>query len=132
MVGRVDSFLQLIQRAVPELYGAFEAVKPALGMEEEPEEIRTLYAHLEPSNFSHDVLSARANDLSVMPVKNVGWSDWGVSGRVPATSAHIGIQAEWAQNCGVKKHRATRKVSRSIQKGSLPPPKSWKTPEPDF
>lgn len=98
MVGRVDSFLRLIKRAVPELFAAFDAVKPSLTTEQEPEAIRTLYSKIEPSNFSHEVLSTRANDLSVMPVKNVGWSDWGDPSRVLSTLAGIGIQAEWARS----------------------------------
>jgi hypothetical protein len=42
----------------------------------------------------------RAADLSVMSVKNVGWSDWGDPNRVLSTFADIGIQAEWAQAAG--------------------------------
>ena len=97
MVGRVETFLQTIRRAVPKLYASFEAVKPTFGTELEYESVRDLYARIDPSNFSHDVLSMRANDLSVMPVKNVGWSDWGDPSRVLSTLARIGLQAEWAR-----------------------------------
>jgi mannose-1-phosphate guanylyltransferase len=98
MVGRVDSFLRMIKRAVPELFAAFDAVKPKLMTGQETEAIQTLYSKIAPSNFSHEVLSTRANDLSVIPVKNVGWSDWGDPGRVLSTLSRIGIQAEWAQS----------------------------------
>jgi mannose-1-phosphate guanylyltransferase len=97
MVGRVDAFLLMIQRAVPKLYEAFEAAIPSLRTAEERNAIRTLYSKIQPSNFSHEVLSVRAEDLSVIPVKNVGWSDWGDPNRVLSTLAGIGIQAEWAQ-----------------------------------
>ena len=97
MVGRVEAFLRTIQHAVPRLYESFEAVKPALGTDREHEAVRDLYAGIDPSNFSHDVLSMRPNDFSVMPVKNVGWSDWGNPSRVLSTLARIGLQAEWAQ-----------------------------------
>ena len=98
MIGGVDSFLRMVKRAVPELFAAFEAVRPWLTTDQEAEAIRALYSKIEPSNFSHEVLSTRANDLSVMPVKNVGWSDWGDPSRVLSTLAGIGIQAEWAQS----------------------------------
>lgn len=98
MVGRVDSFLRMIKRAVPELFAAFEVVRASLAPNQEADAIRNLYSKIQPSNFSHEVLSTRANDLSVMPVKNVGWSDWGDPSRVLATLAAIGIQAEWAQS----------------------------------
>ena len=97
MVGRVDAFLLMIQRAVPSLYEAFEAAVPSLGTAEESDAIRTLYSKIQPSNFSHEVLSVRAEDLSVMSVKDVGWSDWGDPSRVLSTFADIGIQAQWAQ-----------------------------------
>ena len=97
MVGRVDAFLQIIQRAVPKLYEAFANVIPSLGTAEELDAIRTLYSKIQPSNFSHEVLSTRVADLSVIPVKNVGWSDWGDPSRVLSTLAGIGIQTEWAQ-----------------------------------
>ncbi len=97
MVGRVDAFLLMIQRAVPKLYEAFNAAILSLGTEQERDAIRTLYSKIKPSNFSHDVLSTRVEDLSVMSVKDVGWSDWGDPSRVLSTFAAIGIQAEWAQ-----------------------------------
>jgi len=97
MVGRVETFLQAIRRAVPKLYASFEAVKPTFGTELECDCVRDLYARIDPSNFSHDVLSMRANDFSVMPVKNVGWSDWGDPSRVLSTLARMGLQAEWAR-----------------------------------
>ncbi len=97
MVGRVDAFLLAIKRAVPTLYESFEAVIPALGTDREHEAVRDLYAQVDPSNFSRDVLSTRPNDLSVMPVKNVGWSDWGNPSRVLSTLARIGLQTEWAR-----------------------------------
>lgn len=98
MVGRVDAFLLMIRRAAPKLYKAFETVIPSLGTAAEYEAIHTLYSSIQPSNFSHEVLSVRAEDLSVLPVRNVGWSDWGDPSRVLTTLAGIGIQTEWAQS----------------------------------
>ena len=98
MVGRVEAFLITIQRAVPRLYESFVAISSTLGTGEEREAVRHLYARIGPSNFSDDVLSTRANDFCVLPVKNVGWSDWGDPNRVLSTLARIGLHAEWAQN----------------------------------
>ncbi len=100
MVGRVDAFLCMIKLAVPKLFEAFEAIKLSLATDQEAEAIRTLYTQIEPSNFSREVLSTRASDLSVMPVKNVGWSDWGDPSRVLSTLAGIGIQADWGAEFG--------------------------------
>jgi mannose-1-phosphate guanylyltransferase len=100
MVGRVDAFLRMIERAVPNLYEAFAAIKGSIYTDDEDQLIGHLYANIPPSNFSHEVLAVRANDLAVLPVKDVGWSDWGEPSRVLSTLARIGIQAEWAQSAG--------------------------------
>ena len=100
MVGRVDAFLHIIHQALPGLYDAFETVREALLTDDEASAIEQLYANISPSNFSHDVLSTRANDVFVMAVRDVGWSDWGDPSRVLSTFARIGIQAEWAQTAG--------------------------------
>jgi len=98
MVGHVDAFLRMIERAVPDLYEAFAAIKESIHTDDEDQVIKHLYASIPPSNFSHEVLAVRANDLAVLPVKDVGWSDWGEPSRVLSTLARIGIRAEWAQS----------------------------------
>lgn len=96
MVGRVSTFLDLIRRAVPDLYQIFVAVKQAIGTTDEERTMRALYGHISPSNFSQEVLAMRPSDLHVLRVHEVGWSDWGEPGRVLSTLASIGVQAEWA------------------------------------
>ena len=96
MTGRADAFLRTIQRAIPEFYSSFAALRESIGTEAEGQAIRNLYSRIQPSNFSHEVLAARPNDLAVLPVRNVGWSDWGDPSRVLSTLAQIGIEAEWA------------------------------------
>lgn len=97
MVGRVSAFLRMIHRALPDLYEVFETVREVLTTDNEAAAIETLYSTISPCNFSHEVLSTRANEVFVMAVKDVGWSDWGDPSRVLSTFARIGIQAEWAQ-----------------------------------
>jgi hypothetical protein len=55
-----------------------------------------LYARIPDSNFSHEVLVKRPDDLAVMRVGDVGWSDLGDSARVLATLAQIGVRTELA------------------------------------
>ena len=96
MVGRVSAFLGMIRRSVPELYEAFAVARTALGTQGEDAEIRSLYRRIPETNFSREVLAACPNELAVLPVGNVGWSDWGDPGRVLSTLAQIGVRAEWA------------------------------------
>ena len=96
MVGSVEALLKLTRAAMPQLFAAFSAVKPAFETANEPTALAKLYAHIEDANFSHQVLAARPEDLMVMRVGDVGWSDLGEPNRVLSTLARIGVQSEFA------------------------------------
>jgi hypothetical protein len=83
----------MIRRAAPELYMSFAEMKSKLGTPEEETAIRNLYAHLPQSNFSQNVLTARAEDLAVIPVVGSKWSDLGSPHRVLSTLSEIGMTA---------------------------------------
>lgn len=88
MVGRVDALLKMTRAALPELYAALTA--------SETETLAQIYSQIEDSNFSHQVLAARPEDLMVMRVGDVGWSDLGDPNRVLSTLARIGVQSQLA------------------------------------
>lgn len=96
MVGRVSAFLGMIRRSVPDLYNAFAVAWTTLGTPDEDAAIHSLYHQLPDTNFSREILAASPGDLAVLPVGDVGWSDWGDPGRVLSTLAQIGVRAEWA------------------------------------
>ena len=90
MVGSVSAFLKMISRATSELYTKFSAVKAKLSTSFEKDAIETLYAELPDSNFSREVLTARAEDLAVIPVSGSKWSDLGSPHRVFSTLSNLG------------------------------------------
>ena len=96
MVGRVDALLKMIRVAVPEMYAAFAAITPTFETTDEHKALATLYSQIEDTNFSHQVLAVRPEDLMVMRVGDVGWSDLGEPNRVLSTLARIGVQSELA------------------------------------
>ena len=96
MVGRVDALLKMTRAALPELYAAFETVMPTFESAAEHKSVGELYTQIHDTNFSHDVLSQRPEDLMVMRVGNVGWSDLGDPNRVLSTLARIGVQSQLA------------------------------------
>lgn len=98
MVGRVDVWLQMTRAALPELHGAFNALNPTFETEAELNAVSELYSKIEDTNFSHEVLAARPQDLAVMRVGDVGWSDLGEPSRVLATLAHLGVQSQLARS----------------------------------
>ena len=96
MVGRVDALLKMTRTTLPELYTAFAAVTPAFESAVEQKVAGKLYTQIAESNFSHQVLAIRPEDLMVMRVGDVGWSDLGDPNRVLSTLARIGMQSQLA------------------------------------
>ena len=98
MVGRVDALLKMTRAALPEMYAAFETITPTFETANEHKTLAALYSHIEDSNFSHQVLAVRPEDLMVMRVGDVGWSDLGEPNRVLSTLARIGVQSHLAMS----------------------------------
>ena len=96
MVGRVDALLKMTQAALPEMYAAFAAIMPTFETAAEHKALSGLYSQLEDMNFSHHVLAVRPEDLMVMRVGDVGWSDLGEPNRVLSTLARLGVQSQLA------------------------------------
>ena len=86
MVFKADALLQLIRTIYPDLYFNFCRILESLGTRQEQSTIDEVYEHLEPANFSRDILERIAVDhpksISVLPVREVFWSDLGSRERV--------------------------------------------------
>ena len=98
MVGRVDALLRMTRAALPELYARFAELTPMFESAGEHRALANLYSQIHDTNFSHEVLAARPQDLAVMRVGDVGWSDLGEPSRVLATLAHLGVQSQLAMS----------------------------------
>jgi mannose-1-phosphate guanylyltransferase len=100
MVGRVDALLKMTGTALPELVSRFTSIMPTFETRAERKALHDLYSEIQDSNFSHQVLAARPEDLTVMRVGDVGWSDLGEPARVLATMAQMGMRTEMATHAG--------------------------------
>jgi len=98
MVGRVDALLKITRAALPEMYSAFADVAPTFATVGEHEAVAELYSQITDSNFSHQVLAERPEDLMVMRVGDVGWSDLGEPNRVLSALARLGVESELAMS----------------------------------
>jgi mannose-1-phosphate guanylyltransferase len=96
MVGCVDALLKMVRAAMPEMYADFAASTPTFETAHERKALAELYSHIGDSNFSHQVLAVRPEDLLVMRVGDVGWSDLGEPNRVLSALARMGVQSELA------------------------------------
>jgi len=98
MVGRVDALLKMTRTALPEMFSQFASIVPMFETLANRKALHELYSEIQESNFSHEVLAARPEDLKVMRVGDVGWSDLGEPARVLATLARMGVQTEMAMS----------------------------------
>ncbi len=96
MIGRVDAFLRMTKRALPKATVEFEKIYSSFGTWRERSHMREVYSRLGEINFSSEVLSLRPDDLSVLRVGGVGWSDLGEPSRVLQTLGRLGAQTELA------------------------------------
>jgi len=97
MVGKVGTFLDLFKRHLPDMFRMFSAAAKVFGTPQEAAVIRSIYAWIEETNFSSQVLERSSDELLVMRVGNVGWSDWGEPHRVMGTLNDLGLQPKWMQ-----------------------------------
>src|SRR4051812_35216078 len=96
MVGHVNAFLDMIRQALPDLLSYFEALVPVFGTRDEFPNAEFLYSWLREINFSSEILAVRPEDLLVIKVDGVGWSDLGDPLRVLATLSRLGLETELA------------------------------------
>lgn len=96
MVGRVEVFLRMVQRALPWMHREFSTITPTFGTSAELKAVRRFYSSIFDVNFSQQVLALRPDDLSVMRVDDVGWSDLGEPSRVLTTLGRLGMATHLA------------------------------------
>jgi mannose-1-phosphate guanylyltransferase len=77
MVGRVASFMNLAERAVPSLVRSFQDIAPVFFTGDEQAHVRDIYRNIPPSNFATDALSAHPDSLAVLCNKTLEWTDVG-------------------------------------------------------
>jgi hypothetical protein len=75
MVGQVDAFLNLVRRALPNLFQSFESIRKNFFTKDEDQAVLDLYLRIPSTSFSHDVLTVCPHDLAVLSSKTLAWTD---------------------------------------------------------
>jgi mannose-1-phosphate guanylyltransferase len=99
MIASVQALLGIIESALPQLCSSFIVMAPFLGTPEESNLIDKLYARMEETNFSHQVLAHRPERLAVLKVTGVRWNDLGEPRRVLASLSMAGVRPHWLEAC---------------------------------
>lgn len=98
MVGHVQAFLQMVQAAVPDLLSRLETAGKWAGKETHIEP--ALYERVPSVSFSYRVLSAETDQLVVLRLNDVGWSDLGDPGRAFMAARESGCEPGWIKDWG--------------------------------
>jgi mannose-1-phosphate guanylyltransferase len=82
MVFKIKNLLAIVEKIKPGLFAAFQEVLNAIGSRDEKRRIEEIYNVLNIENFSRGILEKlplyRPAALSVLAVRGVLWSDWGL------------------------------------------------------
>ena len=89
-VAQANTVWELVRQAVPELYQDFLLIRNALRTPHAEEVIARVYGTMQPVNFSSAICEPFAARLRVLPVPDVGWSDWGSAERILASLHRMG------------------------------------------
>ena len=92
MVGRISTILDLLIRALPELYTPFASIKSEIGAISEVEALERVYIDMPSINLSEEVLARCPELLTVLPVNGVRWSNLGEPDRLIAVLRDAGLR----------------------------------------
>src|SRR5262249_58530187 len=95
VVTKLASLVRLAVRHVPETVGPLLGAAGDLGTPAEADAVRRAYADARPANISRDVLEQAREDLGVLELSGVTWSDWGTPRRGGSPLAPPGERPAW-------------------------------------
>jgi mannose-1-phosphate guanylyltransferase len=82
----------MVRQTAPDLADAFERIGHGLSLRSSyaPCFIEHVYERMRAVNFSSGVCEPLVSWLRVLPLPEVGWSDWGTAERILASLQHVG------------------------------------------
>ena len=93
MIGRASAFLEILKNAVPGMMRVLAAAGRPSDSGFVTANTNEAYAALTPGDFSKQVLAVSTEQLAVLRLGNVGWSDLGTPERVGFVMARSGLES---------------------------------------
>jgi mannose-1-phosphate guanylyltransferase len=90
LAGKARTLWRLGHDFFPEIMQYFERLYNAIGSSRETGELRSIYEVMPSCNFSYDFLTQAIDNICVLPMKDVEWSDWGRKERIHETLVRFG------------------------------------------
>jgi mannose-1-phosphate guanylyltransferase len=123
----------MVQRTAPILYHAFRLIQMNLHAGSPPQAVEHIYQAIPAVNFSSSICEPLAARLCVLPVPDVGWSDWGTVGSILRTLKKLGefdafcaragkpqVQPAWQSSKRSTARAAASRTALSAPASSMP------------
>ena len=91
-VAKAETIWRLGWRCVPELMPMFERIAAVIDSPQQKAVIDSVYQAMPARDFSSNVLQRAPDQLAVIELNGVTWSDWGKADRIVETLRRIGKQ----------------------------------------
>ena len=92
LVGATETFLKYFQVFTPNIYEPLAHIKSFYDTSFEEPKLKAVYNKLDTINFSSAILEKIPNNLYVMEVPDVYWSDWGEEQRISYDIERFGFR----------------------------------------
>lgn len=96
IVGQLETLWDMGRQCFPDLMRRFDTLQVAIGSPQEGRVLDLIYQDMPRKNFSSDLLQRIPEQLGVIELKDVLWSDWGNPRRIVRTLQEIGQEASFA------------------------------------
>jgi mannose-1-phosphate guanylyltransferase len=96
LVARVGTLWSLGRRCFPELVEHFEVLNETIGSEMEGRVLDEIYRSMPGCNFSSHLLARVVDQIAVMELREIVWSDWGRPERIAGVLESLGKQPAFA------------------------------------
>ncbi len=90
LAAKVETLWKLGRRCFPDLMDLFERLGPCIGTSEEGQVLESIYRVMPTRNFSSDLLQQVPDQVGVVELRGVLWSDWGRPERILETLQSLG------------------------------------------
>jgi len=90
LVAKANTLWEMTRQAASDLYANFMSIRRALANPHATTIIESIYRTMRPVNFSAEMCERLTSRLQVLPVPEVGWSDWGSVERICASLEQLG------------------------------------------
>lgn len=121
---RAETLWTMVQQVQPDLYHTFTHVRMMLNSRHSAMFTKHVYQSAPTVNFSSEICGLLPSRLRLLPVPEVGWSDWGKLERICASLQRIGKWEECLTR--LQRRKADRATGISLKR-SAPKPSSGVT-----